>query len=207
MYFKPPSTPLKTAELMVDTETGGVVMDESMLGENGRMACPVILSIGAVIFDPYDTTEAFPKPHCFYRNVEPKSCLAEGMIYTPSTLDWWKEQSEDAVASLKVDRQPIRVALSDFLQWLDQFPQNITAYWANAPTFDVTLLKHALLIAGRKWPFPFRQERDQRTIKAIAWPSGDAPQFMGSGTAHNALDDAMAQAKLIQAAYKELKLS
>ncbi len=55
-------------------------------------------------------------------------------------------------------------------------------------------------------PFHFSSERDVRTSEELAWPDGDIPKF-NEGTAHDAADDAVAQALSVQATYQRLGMS
>jgi inhibitor of KinA sporulation pathway (predicted exonuclease) len=53
-------------------------------------------------------------------------------------------------------------------------------------------------------PFRYNQPRDTRTIYDLA--GIDVGEYRSAGTHHNALDDAAAQARAVQAAVKALNL-
>lgn len=189
---------LKTAHLMLDTETGGIPVTQAMLTE-GTMAPPVILSLGAVVFDPYAQMQGYGDLHKygFYRNICPRSCRELGAKFDPATVEWWKQQSDDARAALKVNQVPVQQAIKEFACWLSNHNNIICGYWANSPTFDVVLVKHYFETTKTYWPFKHFEEHDMRTLRRFMWPDGNYPNFV-EGTAHNALDDAIGQARCVQ---------
>jgi hypothetical protein len=79
--------------------------------------------------------------------------------------------------------------------WLRRAPSE-KFIWANSPAFDMKILCHAYKAVGLKYKLPhFRYERDVRTLKSL-YPSIKVESV---GTAHNALDDCIYQAKLVAA--------
>ena len=71
----------------------------------GTQPGSIILSIGAVLFDP---TKA---PHeClgeeFYYVIGKPTCLAAGLTFSQDTLDWWKKQSPEARKVLTQSEDP-----------------------------------------------------------------------------------------------------
>lgn len=179
---------------MFDLETGGLP------NTNGYKDDIVLLSIGAVIFDPNNITKDFPAG--FYKNIDPKSCEELGMVWDPQTAQWWREQQQEAWETLQEDQINIKVALQEFIKWIRTFPVRVTAYWANSPSFDKILLERAMITCGLQWPreLPFYAERDLRTLKAEVYPNNDAPNFnrLIEGPAHNSMVDAARQALLVQ---------
>ncbi len=200
-------TLLQHHDVMIDFETGGIPVSKAMLLQNGSMAPPVFLSIGAVVFNPYDSK---PNPDLmrefmFYRNVEPNSCLELGGKYDPATLRWWKQQDPEAVASLKENRQPVKKVLEDFFLWISNFRAPIHVQWANDPSFDLVLLKHWCILANVTYTFKYGNEGSCRTIKRLAWPDSPVPNFH-EGVAHNAGEDCIGQGLTVQAAHYLLNL-
>lgn len=190
-----PTAPHRTSHLMFDLETVGT------------RPTSAILSIGAVIFDPYTPVQSTTdlKEYSFYRTINLPSCYAAGLTYDQATLDWWATQSEDAQKALTLDNRPLTEVLQEFLVWLSNHPFRITGYWANSPSFDRVILENALTAIAKRWPIPFWGENDVRTLKRVAWPNNNAPNFR-EGTHHNALDDAIAQCRLVQCAHEKLSL-
>ncbi|EBH5163888.1 3'-5' exoribonuclease [Salmonella enterica] len=177
--------------LMVDLETMG----------NGPYA-PVI-SIGAVFFD-LKTRETGED---FLVNISLESSMRYRARPDASTILWWMEQGEDARKSLTNDTQELSTALS----WLSDFiakhaNPKFVQVWGNGASFDCVILRNSYALAGHQAPWQWRNDRDVRTIvelgKAIGFdPKRDMPF---EGTRHNALDDAIHQAKYVSAIWEKL---
>ena len=160
----------------------------------------VILSIGAIKFDPQRiSSEEELSKHSFYMNVDRNDCAFHGLHTSSETVTWWEQQSKEANNALLTDPQPLTFALTRFMQFMHAEPR-INKLWANSPSFDCIILREAFNAVNIMWPFPFWQDRDVRTIKDMAFPNGDAPNFI-LGTAHNALDDCIGQARCVQACH------
>jgi len=161
--------------VMVDLETLGTVPG----------CC--ILSIGACAFDP-DTGEV--SDDTFYTAIDTDSQAAHGMTQSPSTLAWWAKQSEEARRVFTdPDRQELPQALVAFNAWLAKFP-NVLVY-GNGADFDNPILAAAYDVAGVPQGWKPYNGRCYRTLKALA-PS---LKLVREGTHHNALGDAISQAK------------
>lgn len=175
-----------TQHVMIDIETGGV--------EPGA----AIFSIGACMFNP-DTLD--PPSLYFYTEISHKSCEAAGLLLNPDTMNWWSQQKNPPPDG----KSTIQNALQQFTLWISNAPsqtgKKTLAYWANSPSFDVTILKHAMNLFNIKWPFPFYMERDVRTIKAVIFR--DKNYILDNS--HNALEDCRNQVLLVQHAYYNLR--
>lgn len=174
--------------LMLDLETGGV-----------SPGC-AIFSIGACLFSPYN--QELPV-HTYYEEISHSSCMEIGLRFERSTMNWWTTQPGIIPNGVK----PLRQVLEEFVLWLSNAPglckEQITAQWANSPSFDLTIIKYTIAQFNLNWPYPFWQEMDVRTTKALAFPNGDYKL----NNAHNALQDAINQCQLVQNAYLTLGLS
>ncbi len=163
---------------MIDIETGST---------NANAA---IFSLAAVGFSP----EISVRPeHSFYVEISHTSNKASNRAFSESTMEWWAtlpHPAPDGSTSL-LD------ALQSFLTWL---PPRIEAVWANSPSFDLAILKHACAQFDLTWPYPFWCERDVRTLKALTFPTRSL------GNNHNAYQDAVHQAILVCDAYSMLHL-
>jgi hypothetical protein len=174
--------------LMVDLETLSTEINAA------------ILSIGAIVFNPLDDgVEDCPT---FYQTIAIESNEREGRHISGSTVVWWLRQSEEARAALVTDTLPLHGALMRFQQWMIQYRP--IHCWANSPSFDCAILKHAFGQHNVHWPFAYWAERDLRTLKDAAYPNGDSPKVT-YGTAHGALDDAIKQAILVQKCHAALR--
>lgn len=174
-----PTKPMK--DCMVDLETLG-----------RRPGC-VVLSAGAVMFCPetYKLSD-----EAFYAVVNRRSCLAAGLTEDPDTLAWWDRQSSDARAVLaSAESESDSLSLVDALNQLTGFMAragNGIRVWGCGASFDNTILVAAYEAAGLRPPWQFWNDRCHRTLKALA-PKDSEP--LRAGTYHNAMDDALHQAK------------
>ncbi len=158
---------------MIDLETLGTKPDSA------------ILSIGAVTFDKNGIGEEF------YVNVDLDSQLNKfnDRKIDPDTFYWWAKQSSEAGKALESDRKQIGDALSMFDFWLFQnTDQEKVKVWGNGSDFDNVMLTHAF--GCQKWKF--WNNRCFRTFLALTNAERVKPL-----TAHNALDDAKAQAQTL----------
>jgi exodeoxyribonuclease VIII len=160
-----------TINVMVDLETLGV-------GPNS-----VILSIGAVKFN-----EKGIGSKSFYKTINIQSCLDAGMEVNGDTLSWWMEQSDAAREVFKAADGPLGAVLRDFRQWLPKGKDWVL--WGNGAGFDNVILRNAYDAMGMQVPWLFWQDRCFRTVA-----SSSPMKRVAEGVAHNALDDAITQAK------------
>lgn len=159
-----------------------------------------ILTIGAVVFDPNgNDNEDSLKENSFYTLISLEDNQKEGRDIDAGTVIWWMKQTKEAQEALYNDTpKTLRAGLTEFKTWAGSLNPKPNIVWANSPSFDCVILKDAFAQCSIFWPFKFFEERDVRTIKDLAYPEGwDVPQF-GTGVAHNALDDAIKQAMLVQ---------
>lgn len=172
--------------VMIDLETQGI------------RPTSIILSLGAVVFDP--ATGVIGSE--FYRNVDVASCEAIGLTRDQSTMDWWEDQSAEARKALEEDQQPITSVISDFTTWW----KSVGAInpWSHGATFDIAILENIYLQLGLDAPWDFWNVRCCRTILACSNRRIYRPK---DSVKHNALDDARAQAAAIAASFRDKQFS
>jgi len=125
------------------------------------------------------------------------TCQDVGLDVDASTLEWWLRRDEDA-RSVLTGGDPLADALVDFRNWYrEQEPDEI---WANSPSFDCEQLEYAYSAVGLVEPWEYHEERDFRTLRSLP-VGGDQDQ---EGTEHDALDDALHQARVASTALAEL---
>jgi len=170
----------------------------------------VILSIGAVLFDPYEqNTAAELGEYTFYENVTIESQRHRHV--SKDTQDWWKQQSKEAWDVLQYDQLPLVKALERLYHFHMtrtgiKLPK-VNRIWANSPSFDCVILDTAYRHYERffNFPVPFWNWRDVRTIVDAAYlPGDDTRPVIRVGTHHNALDDCISQALMVQDAHRIL---
>lgn len=159
-----------TKRIMVDIETLGVTPGSA------------ILSIGAVRFDEDGIGEPY------YREISLKSCQDAGLEIDADTLEWWLDQA-DAVTDVLSGGDPLEEVLEEF----SGYYHDTEEIWANSPSFDCALLESAYDAVGLTEPWEFYETRDLRTIRSLPC----AVEVEREGVAHNALDDARYQARVV----------
>ena len=170
-------------DVMIDLETLGTTPDSA------------ILAIGAVKFDPHTGEQR----EQFYTVIEFED--ADKRKISAATVKWWMQQDEDArmalvkPASMAIDLETALVDFGNFLSPGDKV-------WGNGATFDISMLEHAY---GYEAPWKFWNVRDVRTVVDIASGLVDRNDTKFVGQAHNALDDAIHQAKYVSAMVMALR--
>jgi len=165
-------------DLMVDIETLGTKPGS------------VILSIGAVAFDAL-TGEIGEE---FYASINPASATHAGLTIDAATVQWWMEQSEEARRSAFAGGRQIGGVLAEFSTYIRR--ASADRVWAKPPSFDLLLIESAFRACGMETPWDYRSPRDCRTLFDLTGTTQPSV-----GIAHNALDDAKAQAMGVIEAY------
>lgn len=158
----------------------------------GTQPGSVILSIGAVLFDP-----KLPPGSCigkeFYCVVNQESSIDYAMTVSQDTLDWWMKQSPEAreVLSEAADPEQSNI-LPDSLQMLADFIPIGAKVWSNGANFDQPLLDVAYDRCALPLPWKYYNSRCYRTLVALyPYEKSIRPPVV---CAHNALEDAKWQA-------------
>lgn len=172
--------------LMVDLETLGTSPDAA------------VISIGAVKFDlDSDTID----DDGFYASISIESNLVAGRRIDEDTLLWWLQQSKAAQAVFFEPKEALGSALESFADWLEHDKRYV---WSNGADFDLPILAHAFRSHGMDVPWQFWNSRCVRTYKNLPC-AALVPKAKEQGIKHNALHDAVAQARLVQSIHTLLK--
>ena len=179
-----------------------VMLDLETMGNKPDAA---IVAIGACFFNPL-TGEIGNK---FEQTVLLTDSAKFGSIDGDTVL-WWLKQSDDA--RLRIN-DGLFVTLGKALESFYEFvsvncPVHKVKMWGNGASFDNVILKNAYDAIDKDAPWEFYNDRDVRTIVDLGRtllnfnPKKDMPF---QGTEHNALDDAIHQAKYVSAIIQKLK--
>ena len=144
---------------------------------------PVLLSIGAVVFNDQQIQDYFE----YFINKE--TAISEGFTVSQSTLDWWDQQDPDARAYAFNGEGDIQEALKALVQFYEL--NECTEIRSKGSLADIRWINNALDYFGIERPWKYYKEFCFRTLLKSA-PKFDMP-FVGMP--HNALDDAIHQAK------------
>lgn len=158
--------------VMIDIETLGTRTDA------------VILSIGAAKFDKEQITDTF------HVAIDPASCQQIGLTIDAGTVMWWMHPDRVLARHqlVQADKVDLYTALDGFASW---FGDQSLPTWGNGASFDNVLLRNAYGKTNIPCPWAFWDDRCYRTMKNMH-PDVQVPR---EGTHHNALDDAIYQAK------------
>lgn len=168
-------------DIMIDIETLGTTY-----------GCAV-LSIGAVRFDR-NTGEIGDK---FYASMG-QQAQKYGHA-SQATLDWWEQQSSEAKeAAFSGTEDPVAVA-NTLASRIDKND----FVWGNGSIFDITILESWFSSVDVAVPWKFWNVRDVRTVVDLS--PLNVKDFIREGVHHNALDDAIHQAKYVSAMIQSLR--
>jgi hypothetical protein len=120
-----------------------------------------------------------------------------GRTVSEHTIRWWLQQDDAARQALEGESVSLRGALVALTKFY--IARDCGRLWANGPSFDVSILDHAFAHDGMLTaPWKYNAARDMRTIRDLVPP--DFGDDIPLATAHNALDDAVWQARYVRAA-------
>lgn len=168
---------LNYKNVMVDLETYGTVP-----------GC-VMLSIGAVAFDPYTQTLG-PAFYCVINIADQQE---KGLHVDENTVKWWSSQSLEArevITQAEEAGCTLTEALNKFTAYLTEFGIKSVKLWGNGSDFDNAILACGYRAIGQTAPWIPWNNRCYRTLKNMV----KVPSQTRQGTYHNALDDAKTQA-------------
>lgn len=167
--------------LMVDLETMGVSPRS------------VVLTLGAVTFNPY-TDEIYDD---LYLKIDLDDQDKLGREIDQNTLDWWAKQEpkvmEEAFSS------DGRIGLENAVNAFHKFAWGCDKFWSHGAVFDLMIIEDIYRQLKRPIPWEFWRLRDTRTLFDLA-----DPEMEKSVEQHNALFDAIRQAKGVQTVYRKL---
>lgn len=173
------------ADVMIDLETLGT-----------RPDC-VILTLGAVKFDPYSLDE--PKDGLYFR-LDVDEQIVKGRDVNEDTLAWWGKQAE-AVREEALGENN-RISVDNAHKQLNKFLVGVDSIWAQGPVFDIVILENLYRQYGWPAPWQYWQIRDCRTLFGV---HGD-PRSKNREGHHDALADCIYQAQGVQQIYSQLNI-
>jgi len=170
----------------------------------GKSTSAALLSIGAVFFDP--ATGKLGEQ--FYQPVKLASAQYHGGTIDASTIEWWMQQSEETRSVFNAEN---RVSLKDALHGLAYFIETKTGdaevyVWGNGPAYDNAILANAFNATWIKQPWSFSKDTCVRTMVMLGRQLGIDPKYdlPMEGKHHNALDDAIHQARYVSTIWQTL---
>ncbi|PLD50155.1 exodeoxyribonuclease VIII [Klebsiella quasipneumoniae] len=193
-HNKEEDQPIDYVHVMVDLET------------MGKKHNAPIVAIGAVVFDPATGSIG----ESFYKVVCLESSVNWGAVIDPSTVIWWLKQSSEARSAIvNDDAIPLQDALLQFREFVSD---NVAGgskkaqVWGNGASFDNSILRSSYDCIAEDYPWEYWNDRDVRTMvelgQAISFDPKTTIPFEGSR--HNALVDAIHQARYVSAIWQRI---
>ncbi|HFQ7189811.1 TPA: 3'-5' exoribonuclease [Klebsiella variicola] len=193
-HNKEEDQPIDYVHVMVDLET------------MGKKHNAPIVAIGAVVFDPATGSIG----ESFYKVVCLESSVNWGAVIDPSTVIGWLKQSSEARSEIvNDDAIPLLDALLQFREFVSD---NVAGgskkaqVWGNGASFDNSILRSSYDCIAEDYPWEYWNDRDVRTMvelgQAISFDPKTAIPFEGSR--HNALADAIHQARYVSAIWQRI---
>ena len=155
----------------------------------------VVLSLGAVHFDPYGT--GYSDSLYFRIDIDDQDAL--GREVDPGTLEWWGRQ--DPAIMEEAFSPDNRIPLVEAMDRFHKFAWGCSAFWSHGATFDLVIIENIYRQLNKPLPWNYWQLRDTRTLFDL----GHDPE-MPQGSKHNALEDAIRQAVGVQNVYRKLNI-
>lgn len=157
----------------------------------------VILSIGAVSFNSLGTG--------ILQKLELRPTIEEqvelGRTINDKTIEWWSKQSNEAIEDSLGDQN--RQSFKDCMEKLHKFCWNIKRVYSHGSVFDLMIAESAWSDLNMIPPWTYDEIRDTRTLYEVAGVSLK-DSIYETKTTHRAIDDAIHQAIVAQAAFKKL---
>lgn len=163
---------------MIDIETMGGAPDGAVIAIGARLFTETEILQG---FEVFIDTEAAKR----FGRVDQR------------TMNWWSKQDPDVYKQVFSGRVQPADAAFKFTTFVQQHQPDTV--WSYPPQFDVVIMQNLFRRVNLEWPFHYRSERCARTLKA--WGASHGLSFddlYESITKHLPLDDATAQARMIQ---------
>lgn len=172
--------------VMLDVETMGVRTNAS------------IMAIGACYFDPSTGQIG----DTFHEQVS----IATNGVLDASTVIWWMGQSDEARSKFRCNGtcKDINTVLREFSMFL--LPCAQVQVWGNGAAFDNVIIRSAYEYIGCPAPWKHWNDRDVRTVVELGEQMGFDPKrsMPFEGVKHDALADAIHQARYVSAIWQRL---
>lgn len=193
-HNKEEDQPIDYVHVMVDLET------------MGKKHNAPIVAIGAVVFDPATGSIG----ESFYKVVCLESSVNWGAVMDPSTVIWWLKQSSEARSAIvNDDAIPLLDALLQFREFVSD---NVAGgskkaqVWGNGTSFDNSILRSSYDCIAEDYPWEYWNDRDVRTMVELGQAISLDPKttIPFEGYRHNALADAIHQARYVSAIWQRI---
>lgn len=175
--------------LMVDIETLGIQPDAAFF------------NIGVVPFD----IETGESGEGYASYIDLNTIDNTKFSYSPGTIKFWFNELDKNKHYLEnggITMQSVLIGVNEFIRkTFDIIPFKI---WSKSPSFDLTILKHALNVYSLPILWEYFDELDVRTMEFLN--KAAYLEAYNNFKQHDGLQDCYAQIKGISAVYRSLKI-
>ena len=154
----------------------------------------VILTLGAVHFDPYN--DEIDDTLYMRLDLDDQDRLDRDI--DDNTIAWWGKQ--DPTVMEEAFSNDNRLSVVDAIDRFHKFAWGCNAFWSHGATFDLVIIENLYRQLKKPVPWNYWQLRDTRTLFDIGF-TPDMPK----DDKHDALADAIRQAIGVQTVFKKLK--
>lgn len=158
----------------------------------------VILSVGAVRFNPFSNAE--PTHKTLWRPAVEEQ-LTDGRSVSNSTLEWWSKQ--DSAIRERTFTDEGRITVHDFFKQLNKYLVGADKIWCHGPQFDMVIIEDLYSQYKHHKGWAYWQVMDSRTIFNMM-PVDPRKQIQQD--LHSADDDAYWQAVSVQKTYSHFNV-
>jgi hypothetical protein len=158
----------------------------------------VVLSVGAVKFDPY--TNNSPHAKTLWRPGVDEQ-LVQGRTTSESTLEWWSKQEAHIRESTFTEDG--RIQLNQFFKELNKYLVGVDKIWCQGPQFDMVILEDLFKQSNHHQNWAFWQVCDCRTIFNMM-PAD--PRKAIQQDLHSAEEDSYWQAVCVQQTFNHFRV-
>jgi len=154
----------------------------------------VILSLGAVHFDPYGD-QIYDELY-FKIDLDDQDKLNREI--DPNTIEWWGKQDPEIME--EAFSSDNRIPLIEAVERFHKFSWGCDKFWSHGATFDLVIIEDLYRQLNKPLPWNYWQLRDTRTLFDL----GHDPE-MTKESKHDALADARRQAIGVQNIFRKLR--
>jgi len=164
----------------------------------GTMPNSVVLTVGAVKFDPFTNIEPHA-PKLWKLDIDEQD--AKGRFVDDKTIEWWSKQDPEIQERSFTDEG--RVSNIDFMKDMNAWLTGCDTIWAQGPQFDMVILENLFRDFDMHMNWFFWQVSDCRTLFKMMPkdPRKDIQEDL-----HDALADAHWQAVCVQQFFRDYKV-
>lgn len=148
----------------------------------------IVASIGIVLMDMQGLRVV--DCYTFHEVLNWDDQFKRGRKCDPSTVRWWLQQSDEARKAL-IAPTPAFANMKYLNENLRRFLSDVDCVWGNGADFDCAIMQSLYKTYEIPCPWSFHKHRCFRTLKNMS--RVEPPERVG--THHNALDDAVFQAR------------